>query len=227
MHMPGMIEGKVAGSYLVAGDDAKADGSPVIRAFDLLVATTALIFFAPFLLILCVMIAIFDPGPIVFRQLRIGKGGVPFYCLKFRTMVVDSDRRLAELLQRDSAARLEWAMNQKLAHDPRITRVGRFLRKSSLDELPQIFNVLRGDMSIVGPRPIVLDEATRYGRYFQEYKRVRPGVTGLWQVSGRNSTTYRRRVALDVMYTRRQSLGLNMRIVAMTLPAVVAARGCS
>ncbi len=226
MHMSGALRRETAASYLTTGSGASGQGR-WIRAFDVTITLLALIFFAPLLLILSALIAIFDPGPIIFRQLRMGKNGIPFYCLKFRSMVVDSDRRLAELLQCDTEARLEWAMNQKLAKDPRITGIGRFLRKSSLDELPQLINVLRGDMSIVGPRPIVLDEATRYGRYIHAYQSVRPGVTGLWQVSGRNSTTYRRRVALDVIYTRRQSLRMNIRIVAMTVPAVIAARGCS
>lgn len=227
MHISSALRVNSAHTYSAARGEEMPGRDSLIRAFDVVIALCALAFFAPLLLLLCALIAIFDRGPIFFRQTRIGKDGVPFHCLKFRSMVVDADRRLAELLQRDMQARLEWTMNQKLARDPRITGIGRFLRKSSLDELPQFLNVLRGDMSIVGPRPIVLDEATRYGRYFHAYKSVRPGLTGLWQVSGRNSTTYRRRVALDVLYTRRKSLSMNIRILAMTVPTVVAARGCS
>jgi exopolysaccharide production protein ExoY len=198
-----------------------------IRCTDLMIGLAALLFFGVVMLIVALAIKIFDPGPVLYRQKRIGKGGVQFHCLKFRTMMVDSDQRLADLLRTDAAARREWARSQKLVNDPRITPLGRFLRKSSLDELPQLFNVLGGEMSVVGPRPIVLDEVHRYGRYFTDYVRVRPGLTGLWQVNGRNSTTYRRRVALDVVYTRRRTLILNLHIVAMTLPAVVMARGCS
>jgi exopolysaccharide production protein ExoY len=198
-----------------------------IRLVDLSGALLGLLFFAPLMLIVAAVIGITDPGPIFYRQSRVGRSGIRFRCLKFRTMVVDSDSRLKELLSRDPAARLEWALNQKLLNDPRITRIGRFLRKSSLDELPQLFNVLRGEMSLVGPRPIVADEIVRYGRYYGDYTRVRPGLTGLWQVSGRNSTTYRRRVAMDVIYTRRRSLRMNMRIVLMTVPAVLVAKGCS
>ena len=197
------------------------------RAVDLLAATMALLFFLPLLLVLVVALKLFDPGPVLFRHRRIGKDGRYFHCYKLRTMVVDADARLATLLQNDPAARAEWARDQKLANDPRITPLGRFLRKSSLDELPQFINILKGEMSLVGPRPIVDAEVPRYGRYFDHYTQSRPGLTGLWQVSGRNNTTYRRRVAMDVYYARRRSLGMNARIALKTVPAVLQARGSS
>jgi exopolysaccharide production protein ExoY len=191
------------------------------------ISLAALLFFAPLMLLVALLIRITDPGPVIFRHRRVGLNGKPFYCLKFRTMVMDSERRLQELLWNDPQARMEWHLHRKLRHDPRITWLGALLRKSSIDELPQFLNVLLGQMSIVGPRPIVEEEIVRYGRYFHHYSSVRPGITGLWQVSGRNNITYRRRVAMDVVYVRRKSLGFNMFIMGMTVPAVVAARGCS
>ena len=193
--------------------------------FDVCVALVALAFFLPLMMLIAALIFVSDPGPIFFAHRRIGKGGRHFHCLKFRSMAVDAERRLAELLASDPVARAEWARDHKLRHDPRITPIGAFLRKSSLDELPQLFNVLRGQMSLVGPRPIVDAEAMRYGRYFAHYCSVRPGITGLWQVSGRNNTSYRRRVAIDVAYSRSRSAVLDMKILAMTVPSVVLARG--
>lgn len=195
--------------------------------FDRGIALIAIIFLAPVMLVIAVAIAIFDPGPVLFRHRRIGAGGKIFECLKFRSMVVDSDARLNALLQTCAASRAEWACHQKLQRDPRITPLGRFLRKSSLDELPQLFNVLFGEMSLIGPRPIVAAEIVRYGHYFRYYTGVRPGVTGLWQVSGRNNVSYRRRVAMDVIYTRRRTFSLNMQILAKTIPAVITSRGCN
>ncbi|UUL81619.1 sugar transferase [Sphingomonas qomolangmaensis] len=196
-----------------------------IRAADITLTLIGIVAVAPLMLIVAMLIYARDPGPILFRHRRIGKGGRSFHCLKFRSMVVDSDQQLADLLTSDADARFEWAVNHKLKNDPRITSLGRFLRKSSLDELPQLFNVLRGDMSLVGPRPIVEAEVRFYGRYFAEYRSTRPGITGLWQVSGRSDVNYRRRVAMDVVYARRRSLGMNAYIVGRTIPAVLAARG--
>ncbi len=152
-------------------------------------------------------------------------GGRLFRCCKFRTMAIDAEERLTELLDRDPEARAEWARNHKLRNDPRITSLGGFLRRSSLDELPQFFNVLKGDMSLVGPRPIVLAEVGFYGRYFNDYCRVRPGITGLWQISGRSLVSYRRRVALDVTYVRSHCAMLYMKILARTVPAVLRGYG--
>lgn len=197
----------------------------VARALDLTLAMVALIFLAPLLLVISAAIYCFDPGPILFKQKRVGFGGVRFSCYKFRSMCVDAEARLEDLLARDPSARAEWARDQKLKCDPRITRIGYFLRKSSLDELPQLFNVLLGEMSLVGPRPIVETEAPRYGRYIAHYCSVRPGITGLWQVSGRNDVEYRRRVAMDVIYSRSRSVPMNLRIIFMTVPCVLLSRG--
>lgn len=197
----------------------------ILRLLDIVVGIVAVIVFAPLLMGLMIAIYGTSPGPLIFAQPRIGRNGRVFRCLKFRTMVVDATDRLEQLLASDPAARAEWARDHKLRNDPRITPLGRFLRKSSLDELPQFFNLINGTMSIVGPRPIVNAEVVRYGRRFQDYCSVRPGITGLWQVSGRSDTTYRRRVALDVAYSKHRSLGLNIKIILMTIPAVLAAKG--
>jgi exopolysaccharide production protein ExoY len=203
----------------------RTGNSLLIRAADVTVVTIALIAFMPLLLGLTLLVYLADPGPIFFGHERIGHRGRKFKCYKFRSMVVDADARLARLLATDPDARRQWETDHKLVDDPRITKLGRILRKSSLDELPQLWNVLRGDMSVVGPRPIVQAEAPRYGRYFADYCRVKPGLTGLWQISGRSTTTYRRRVALDVAFARSASFKLYCRIIVYTVPAVLLARG--
>lgn len=197
----------------------------MLRALDLVVAVCALLFFAPLMVVVAFLVWLQDGGPIFFSQRRVGYAGRPFMCLKFRTMVVDADATLEVLLDRDPEARAEWARDRKLRRDPRVTALGQFLRKSSLDELPQLFNVLRGDMSVVGPRPIVDAEVPRYGRWFRYYRTMRPGMTGLWQVSGRNHVDYRRRVALDVLYVRRASFLYNVTILFRTIPAVLLRSG--
>ncbi len=197
----------------------------VIRLLDIIFASLALAFLAPLMLVTAIVIYLLDPGPIFFAHTRIGKGGKTFRCLKFRSMVVNAEERLQELLLNSPAAREEWARDHKLRKDPRIIGIGHFIRKSSIDELPQLFNVLRGEMSLVGPRPIVSAEVERYGRYFRFYTAVRPGITGLWQISGRNDTSYRRRVALDVMYCRNPSLSAYLRILFGTVPSVLAQSG--
>jgi lipopolysaccharide/colanic/teichoic acid biosynthesis glycosyltransferase len=184
-----------------------------------------LAFFAPIMLLVALIIKLQDGGPVLFGHTRIGQGGRSFKCLKFRSMVTDADARLAALLASDPQARIEWERDHKLRHDPRVTAFGDFLRRSSLDELPQLFNVLRGEMSLVGPRPIVQGERARYGRYFDLYCQIRPGITGLWQVSGRSDVSYRRRVALDVAYARARCVKLYFRILFATAPAVLARRG--
>ncbi|MFL0413503.1 sugar transferase [Sphingomonas sp. 179-I 2A4 NHS] len=207
------------------GSAAPHFDSVVTRAMDVVAALIALVFFLPLMLIIALLIYASDPGPVLFAHRRVGKGGRHFRCLKFRSMAVDAEARLAELLANDPAARAEWSRDHKLKRDPRITTVGSFLRKSSLDELPQLFNVLRGEMGLVGPRPIVDAEVDRYGRYFSHYCSVRPGITGLWQISGRNDVSYRRRVAFDVAYSRSRSALMDAKILALTIPSVVFARG--
>jgi lipopolysaccharide/colanic/teichoic acid biosynthesis glycosyltransferase len=198
------------------------------RAWELaqrLIGLALLIFVLPLMLVTAVAILMQDGGPVVFKHRRIGHGGRAFYCFKFRSMAVDSEARLKDLLAHDPAAREEWTRDQKLRRDPRITRLGAFLRKTSLDELPQLVNVVRGEMNLVGPRPIVEAEAARYGRRIRSYQAVRPGITGLWQVSGRNDVAYSTRVALDTLYARRRSVGLDLWILVRTVPAVLLRQG--
>lgn len=166
-----------------------------------------------------------DGGPALFRHQRIGANGRIFPCMKFRTMRTDADAALAEILARDPSAAAEWSATQKLRDDPRITPIGQVLRRTSLDELPQLFNVLRGEMSLVGPRPIVASEVRFYGKHIADYYEARPGITGLWQVSGRSDTSYPRRVQLDVWYVRNWMLWHDIAILLKTVPVVLFRRG--
>lgn len=193
--------------------------------FDKVFAFSALLFLAPFILVIVIVILIEDGRPVFFRHKRVGKDGKPFHCLKFRTMYRDAPEQLARILATDPVARAEWEANQKLSDDPRITCVGEFFRKTSLDELPQFWNVLRGEMSVVGPRPIVEDEARHYGEHYADYLSVKPGITGLWQVNGRSNTTYPERVAMDCDYVRRRSLKLDLQIILQTVRAVLRREG--
>jgi len=204
---------------------ALLESERIIRAMDLTISLTLLVLLAPVLVILVIGVYLSDPGQVIFAHSRVGRNGTMFKVLKFRSMVKDAQARLQHLLANDAEARASWAAEHKLRNDPRITRFGRFLRKSSLDELPQLINVLRGEMSLVGPRPISPEEAVRYGRYFDLYCSVKPGITGLWQVCGRNDVSYRRRVALDVSFTRNHTVPLYLAILARTAPAALFARG--
>lgn len=188
-------------------------------------AVAALLFLAPFIAVLCLLLKFREGGPVFFAHTRIGKNGEPFKCLKFRTMLPDAEARLAAHLDAHPEVRTEWEARHKLSDDPRITCLGHFLRKTSLDELPQFWNVLRGDMSIVGPRPITRDEARHYGKDFKAYLSVRPGITGLWQVSGRSDTTYAERVAMDVDYVKTRSLLGDCRIILKTVAVVMSQSG--
>jgi exopolysaccharide production protein ExoY len=177
------------------------------------------------MLIVALLIKASDGGSALFCQLRVGHMGRPFRCWKFRTMAVDAEQRLAMYLERDPEARADWEACHKLRRDPRVTPLGRILRISSLDELPQLLNVLSGEMSVVGPRPIVPAEIVRYNSHFGDYCRCRPGITGLWQVSGRNDLSYAQRVELDTKYARSRTTWLDVKIMAATIPAVVTRRG--
>jgi exopolysaccharide production protein ExoY len=198
---------------------------PLTDAMNVSIAMLALIFLAPLMVVVALLVWAQDGGPAVFAHRRLGRDGRHFRCLKFRSMAVDAEQRLADLLARDPVARAEWEKDHKLRNDPRVTKLGAFLRKSSLDELPQLINVLRGEMSLVGPRPIVDAEAIKYGRRFRFYASVKPGITGLWQVSGRNDTTYRTRVAMDCIYAARRNIGMDFGILFATVPAVLLRRG--
>ncbi len=195
------------------------------RLMDMVLASLALVFLAPLMTLVGLAVWMQDGGPVFYAQSRIGRDGMLFKCLKFRSMLVDADQRLQQLLAQDTAAKAEWERDHKLRDDPRITALGSFLRRSSVDEIPQLFNVLRGEMSLVGPRPIVAAEVPRYRRYISHYCSVTPGITGLWQISGRNDVSYRRRVALDVTYARSKSLWLDLKILAATVPAVLLRKG--
>ena len=162
-----------------------------------------------------------DGGVALFPSHRVGKSGVLFNCLKFRTMRVDADAYLSRAVENDPSLKQEWSKNFKFESDPRITSVGRFLRKTSLDELPQLFNVLKGDMSLVGPRPILLDEVERYGDQLIDYQSIKPGITGMWQVNGRSDLTYQRRIELNKWYIRNWTLWLDLTILLKTIPAVM------
>jgi exopolysaccharide production protein ExoY len=195
------------------------------RALDFLVALTAIIVLSPMLALVAIMVKLSDGGPILFSHRRIGFRGAPFGCLKFRTMVTDADTRLQECLRAHPRAAEEWHATRKLKDDPRQTRIGRALRRSSIDELPQLFNVLRGDMSLVGPRPIVAEEAPRYGRDVFSYLAVRPGLTGAWQISGRSDVSYAERVRLDVEYCATWSSPKDLSIMLRTIPVLFSRRG--
>lgn len=195
------------------------------RCMDLLIAALALIALLPLMLVTALAIKLSSPGPIFFGHSRIGRGRAQFRAWKFRTMVSNADTLLAERLATSPALRAEWERDHKLRKDPRLTSIGALLRKYSLDELPQIWNVLRYEMSIVGPRPICAAEIPKYGEFFADYSRVLPGLTGLWQVSGRNETTYEQRVELDTFYVNNWSPSLDLYIIARTFTAVFGARG--
>ena len=206
------------------GSEVRLYGS-VRRATDILIAGGTILFILPLLALISILVWLQDGGAPIYAQERIGRGGRIFRCYKFRSMVVDSRARLERLLTESPEAREEWERDHKLRRDPRITPIGGFLRKSSLDELPQLFNVLGGSMSLVGPRPIVASEVARYGRRIIHYYAVRPGITGLWQVSGRNDVSYRRRVALDCAYVKHRSLMMDLKILSATVPIVLMRRG--
>ena len=195
------------------------------RIVDIVLALGGIILLAPLLVICYVAVVLSSPGPALFRHKRVGFNGRKFECLKFRTMVPDAAERLQALLASDPAAASEWAATRKLQNDPRVTAIGAILRKSSLDELPQLFNVLRGEMSIVGPRPVTEEELERYSTSVGAYLSCRPGITGLWQVSGRSTTSYEKRVACDAYYAHNWSMVLDAKIIVVTIPALLSTDG--
>ncbi|MDB5818295.1 MAG: Undecaprenyl-phosphate galactosephosphotransferase [Rhizobacter sp.] len=193
----------------------------VDRAWNQAAAIVLLALLSPIMAVIALMVWRSSGAPIFFGHYRVTQSGRLFRCLKFRSMYADADEVLVKLLATDPVAKAEWDRDQKLTNDPRITPIGEFLRRTSLDELPQLFNVLSGDMRLVGPRPITVSELTRYGNVRWHYLRVRPGMTGLWQVSGRNNTTYDERVAFDRSYVERRSLWLDATILLKTIQVVV------
>ena len=194
-------------------------------SFDYVLTITGTIAISPILIIIALWIYKDSPGPVIFKHRRIGKNGKEFNCYKFRSMCVDAKERLEQLLKTDPEAKAEWEKDFKIKNDPRITKSGAFLRKTSLDELPQIFNVLKGEMSLVGPRPIIKDEMVRYGEYINDYLMVKPGITGMWQVSGRSDTDYKQRVQLDSWYVRNWSVWLDLMLLWRTGKIVLQCKG--
>lgn len=190
------------------------------RAIDVAIATTGTVLVLPAFLVIALAVKLSMGGPVFYRHRRIGFAGRPFDCLKFRTMVQNGEEVLKQHLAQNPEAAEEWRRNRKLLKDPRVTHLGLLLRKSSLDELPQLLNILRGEMSCVGPRPIVPEELERYGAHAAEYLRARPGITGSWQVSGRSNVGYGDRVKLDADYVRRWSLKSDFLILLRTFPAL-------
>ncbi len=191
------------------------------RAFDLIGAILGTIVISPLLFTIAVLIKLESKGPAFYTHIRIGRNGKAFRCIKFRSMVDHADQRLSEYLKNNDQAREEWESNYKLKDDPRITKFGSFLRRTSLDELPQLFNVIIGQMSLVGPRPITKEELHKYGSFANDYKLVRPGMTGLWQTSGRSNTSYDNRIRLDAWYVRNWNLWLDIGILTKTVKVLL------
>jgi exopolysaccharide production protein ExoY len=203
--------------------DALPEALRLVR--DVILAALGLLLLWPVFLLVSLAIRLDSPGPILYRQTRLGRGGRPFTMLKFRSMRLDAVRQLNALLEADPEIQHAWARDQKLCNDPRCTPLGAFLRRSSLDELPQLWNVLRGEMSLVGPRPILPEQRSQYGPFINRYASLRPGLTGLWQVMGRNQIPFAGRVFLDQVYISRRSLGLDAYILLRTVWVVLSRRG--
>ena len=220
-----LISGKTIRAFLKRGIiplfERALNGALAKRLFDVAFSLTVLIVFAPVYLLLIGLIALSSRGPIFYVQERIGKNYKPFGCIKFRTMIRNADEVLLEMMETSPGLRQEFKSNFKLRRDPRITRIGRFLRITSLDEFPQFLNVLKGDMSVVGPRPVVTEELERYGNYADRVFSIRPGITGLWQVSGRNDIPYPRRVQIDVYYVNFRSFLMDLWIVSRTIGVIL------
>lgn len=200
---------------------------PRLAKFSIDLAATLIggLFVLPFIGLIALLIKLDSPGPIFYSQIRIGQNGEHFKAWKFRTMVRNADYALKDYLEKHPELQEAWQRDHKLRYDPRVTRIGRFLRRTSLDELPQLWNILRGEMSLVGPRPIVDEEIPRYGDKFPLYTKVIPGLTGLWQVSGRNNITYEERVSLDAYYVRNWSVWLDIYILLRTVWVVLTGEG--
>ena len=191
---------------------------------DIVGAFSVLVVFSPlFIFIACKIRK--DGGPAFYSHERIGKNGKPFQCIKFRSMIINSQEVLEELLANDEEAKAEWERDFKLRNDPRVTPIGKFIRKTSLDELPQLINVLKGEMSLIGPRPVIEEEKKYYGKHWDEFLSIKPGMTGLWQVSGRNDTTYDERVSLDIKYIRNWTLWMDIKIVFKTIGIIFNPKG--
>ena len=209
-------------------DITRQNGVPnsrMSRVLDITLIFIALPYILLFFIVISLAIVLDSKGGVLYGQTRIGKGGRRFKALKFRTMVLNADQILQQYLDESPELKAEWLATHKLKNDPRVTRVGAILRKLSLDELPQLWNIAIGDMSLIGPRPIVDAEIEKYGRCFELYMQARPGLTGLWQVSGRSDTTYQRRVELDEYYLLNRSLKMDLQILWKTVYVVLGRKG--
>lgn len=224
-----------AQSHLVSGKSLRAfikrsvlqfllnilDGEAAKRVFDVVFSLAVLVLFSPVYLLLALLIGLSSPGPIFYVQERVGKNRRRFGCIKFRTMVVNADEVLLQMMETSPCIREEFEDNFKLRYDPRITWIGKFLRVTSLDEFPQFWNVLKGDMSVVGPRPLVVEELHKYGVHIDSILTIRPGITGLWQVSGRNNIPYPRRVQMDLYYVHFRTFVTDLWLIVKTIGVVV------
>ena len=199
---------------------------PLKRIFDLLFSSMVIFFGLPVFIMIALLIRLSSRGSIIYQHKRIGRGGKPFYCYKFRTMYHDADHRLKKILAKNPKLKKEWDSTQKLKNDPRVTKIGALLRKSSLDELPQFFNVLAGDLSVVGPRAMIASEIEKFlGEKAQTILSIRPGITGLWQTSGRSDTCYYKRIALDEEYVKNHSFLKDLTLIFKTIPAMIFCKG--
>lgn len=199
---------------------------PLKRAFDIAFSIFTLILSFPLFLLIAMAVRFTSKQNVIYAHERVGRGGIPFRCYKFRTMYADADKRLQEILKNDPERRQEWNSTHKLKEDPRITPIGAFLRRTSLDELPQFWNVLKGDLSIVGPRPVVYEELLKhFGTKAHKILSIRPGLTGIWQVSGRSNTSYQERIKFDEQYVDNRSLLMDVKLIAKTIPSIIASRG--
>lgn len=195
------------------------------RIFDVSLGSVMLLVFGPVIILFAILVRLQDGKKAIFSQDRYGLHGKTFKCLKLRSMVPDAKERLTEILAANPDLDSEWSETQKLVNDPRVTKLGRFIRKTSIDELPQLINVLRGEMSLIGPRPIVANEVKKYGDAFNFYSSVKPGITGLWQVRGRSDTSYPERIALDVQYAQTFSFWGDIKICLNTVPVLLGRKG--
>lgn len=224
--MLNLVVCRESGGLSPGADRRRSDfGRATPQAFDRIAAALGVVALSPLFLMIAVIMYFRDPGPLFYGHLRMGRNGKPFHCLKFRTMVVNGDAVLQRHLATNPAADVEWRATRKLKSDPRVTEVGRILRRTSMDELPQLINIVRGEMRIVGPRPIVEDEAVHYGDAMELCLSVHPGLTGLWQISGRSDVGYDQRVALDCEYVRTRTFRGDLKIIVRTVGVVFFQKG--
>jgi undecaprenyl-phosphate galactose phosphotransferase len=224
MDMESLIDGHVV-MFRVRNNLKNKWNRAIKLVFDKVATILGGIVIAPVFLLIMLWIKMDSPGPVIFKHKRIGQNGKEFYCYKFRTMCADARERLEELLRTNPELKKEWEENFKLKNDPRVTRSGKYLRSTSLDELPQIINVLKGEMSLVGPRPIIAEEIHYYGKYIDDYYMVRPGITGMWQTSGRSDTGYEQRVQIDTWYVRNWDFWFDVVLLWRTMKVVIQRKG--